>query len=264
MNFWKSLLKLKKIRRSIITHLKSDYFHEFEHCIPLQNGYEAYLLEYDSYDSFSEIFIQREYEQFIPDTNIRKILDIGANYGYFSLWLQSRKPENEIYSIMIEPSPRCQRSLDRIVSFKKLNDRFKLLHRVIANPNLGGIDFYDRPFMASSVFGSTKGENSSQVKVLTQSDITKLLPPPFDLIKCDIEGSEWDLLIHYPNILMQTKYLVLEWHDWHNGGGGLSQLVSKLGKLKYNVIKIAKPSNAVGREGKVGLILAKNLNFPIK
>lgn len=263
MKFWNSLLKFKKIRRSIITHLKSDYYHEFEHCIPLHNGYEAHLLEYDSYDSFSEIFIQREYEQFIPDTKIKKILDIGANYGYFSLWLQSRRPNNEIQSILIEPSTRCQRSLNRIVSLKKLNDRFKLLHRVIANPNLSSIDFFDRPFMASSVFGSAKGENSSQVKVLTQNDITELLPPPFDLIKCDIEGSEWDLLIHYPNILMQTKYLVLEWHDWHNGGGGFSQLVGKLEELNYKFIKTTTPTNAIGREGKVGLILAKNLNFPI-
>lgn len=264
MQFWNSLLKFKQIRRSILTHLKSDYYHEFQQYIPLQNGYEAHLLEYDSYDSFSEIFIQREYEQFVPDININKILDIGANYGYFSLWLQSRRPEQEIYSIMVEPSPRCQRSLHKIVSYKKLNDRFKLLQCVIANPNFRSIDFFDRPFMASSVFGSAKGENSSQVKVLTQNDITELLPPPFDLIKCDIEGSEWDLLLHYPNILMQTKYLVLEWHDWHNGGGGLSQLVSKLEELNYEVINIAKPTNAIGREGKVGLILAKNLKFKIK
>jgi FkbM family methyltransferase len=262
VKFWNSLLNFKNIRRSIITHLKSDYYYEFEHCIPLQNGYEAHLLEYDSYDSFSEIFIQREYEKFIPNIDIKKILDIGANYGYFSLWLQSQRPDNEIFSLMVEPSPRCQRSLNQIVCSRKFNDRFKSLQRVVAKSNLSTIDFFDRPFMAGSVFGTTNtsGEDVAQIRVLSLKEITKLLPPPYDLIKCDIEGSEWHLLNNYQNLIKKSKYLVLEWHSWHSGGGGFVQIEKKLTDLGFQIIKSSSPQKAVGRAGEVGLLLAENLD----
>ena len=117
-SLWTNLLKIPAFRRAILAHLRLDYFHELHHSIPLGNNYWAHLWENDAYDSFSEIFIQEEYADFIPDEPITKILDLGAHYGYFSLWLQSKRPKNEIYSLMVEPSQRCQRSLDKMVSIQ--------------------------------------------------------------------------------------------------------------------------------------------------
>ena len=259
MQFWSIALKYKRFRRSIITSLKSAYFHELGHCIPLNNEYEAHLLEYDAYDSFSEIFIQREYEGFIPKENISKVIDLGANFGYFSLWLQSRNPRNELFTILIEPSPRCQRSLEQLVNQTLLKGRFKYLQKAIANPKLKSIDFFDRPYMASSVFESAQKDAKSQVSVLTKKDIKELLPAPYDLIKCDIEGSEWDFINHFSEVIKSTKYILLEWHSWHNGGGGCQQLEDCLKNLDYEIVKSSNPTDAIGRDGKVGLLLAKNL-----
>ena len=108
------LLRIGFVRNKLLFHLKHKYFHELGHSIPLESGYWAHLLEKDSYDSFSEIFIKQEYLEFIPDEPISRILDIGAHYGYFSLWLQSRHPEIELTSLMIEPSPSCARSLHNL------------------------------------------------------------------------------------------------------------------------------------------------------
>ena len=104
----------------MLAHLRLDYFHEFHHSIPLGNNYWAHLWENDAYDSFSEIFIQQEYSDFIPDEPITNILDLGAHYGYFSLWLQSKRPQDEIHSLMVEPSQRCQRSLEKMAQYPKL------------------------------------------------------------------------------------------------------------------------------------------------
>ena len=84
----------------------------------------------------------------------------------------------------------------------------------------------------------------------------------FDLIKCDIEGGEWELFIHYPLILKNSKFLVMEWHSWHSGGGGFPQIENKLTDLGFQIIKSSPPQKAIGRNGEVGLFLAKNLNYP--
>ena len=103
------LLKFKFIRNRVKFNFLHNYFNELQLTIPVGSDYWAYLCENDAYDSFSEIFIQQEYSDLIPDESILNILDIGANYGYFSLWLQSKRPKDKIHSTLIEPSHRCSR-----------------------------------------------------------------------------------------------------------------------------------------------------------
>jgi hypothetical protein len=53
----------------------------------------------------------------------------------------------------------------------------------------------------------------------------------------------------------------MEWHSWHSGGGSLPQIKQKLNDFGFQIIKSSPPQKAVGRDGEVGLFLAKNLNF---
>ena len=80
-------------------------------------------------------------------------------------------------------------------------------------------------------------------------------------MKCDLEGAEWHLLTNYSEILLQSKFLLMEWHSWHLGGGGVVQIEKKLNDLEFNILRSSSPAKAVGREGEVGLFLAKNLNL---
>ena len=83
-----ALLKIPKLRTKFIHSIKQNYFNELDIAIPLQNNYWANLFHNDSYDSFSEIFIQNEYAGFIPDIEIKSVIDLGAHNGFFSVWLQ--------------------------------------------------------------------------------------------------------------------------------------------------------------------------------
>ena len=114
------LLKFKFLRDRFKFRFLHSYFNELELTIPVGSGYYAQLLESDSYDSFSEIFIQQEYSDFIPNEHITSVLDIGANFGYFSLWLQTKRPKDKIYSTLIDPSLRCSRSLKKLVDLPQL------------------------------------------------------------------------------------------------------------------------------------------------
>jgi FkbM family methyltransferase len=213
-----------------------------------------------SYDSFSEIFIQQEYEAYIPDQPLGRILDLGAHYGYFSLWLQSKRPQEQIYSIMVEPSQRCRRSLKKLIEQPQLKARFKYLQSAVSDPIMESTNFFERPFMGGSMFESSDVD-SYQVKSLKISDIVEKNSAPLDLVKCDLEGAEWHLLTNYSEILAKSKFLIMEWHSWHTGGGGIVQIEKKLKDLEFDILRSSTPAKAVGREGEVGLFLAQNLNF---
>ena len=245
----------------MLAHLRLDYFHEFHHSIPLGNNYWAHLWENDAYDSFSEIFIQKEYANFIPDEPIANLLDLGAHYGYFSLWLQSKRPQDQIHSLMVEPSQRCQRSLEKMAQYPKLGGRFQYLQAAVGSPKEEYTQFFERPFMGGSLFSTSYADCSYEVKTFTPSDDPSLTNKSFDLIKCDLEGAEWDFLIHYSSLLIKSKFLVMEWHSWHSGDGGFPQIEKKLTEIGFQIIKSSPHQKAVGRDGEVGLFLAQNLNF---
>ena len=228
--------------------------------MPLGNGYWANLLENDAYDSFSEIFIQQEYADYLPKEPISRILDIGAHYGYFSLWLQSKNPEIEIHSLMVEPSSRSRRSLNRLIEHQKLNGRFTYLQKIIDVPEKGTAIFYERRHMASSKFSYNGEEIGTNVQTLSENDILECLHPPYDLVIIDIEGSEWHFLKNYIETLKHTKHLVMEWHSWHEGGGSLTTILQELSALGFQVNKKSPAIPANGREGEVGLISATRRN----
>ena len=245
----------------MLAHLRLVYFHEFHYSIPLENNYWAHLWENDAYDSFSEIFIQQEYSDFIPDEPITNILDLGAHYGYFSLWLQSKRPQDEIHSLMVEPSQRCQRSLEKMAQYPKLGGRFQYLQAAVGNPKEELTQFFERPFMGGSLFSSSSADCSYEVKTLTLLEEQNPKKKSFDLIKCDLEGAEWEFLIHYSALLKNSKFLVMEWHSWHSGGRGYPQIEKKFTEIGFQIIKSSSSQKAVGRDGEVGLFLAQNLNF---
>lgn len=256
------LLKFKFIRNRLKFHFLHSYFNELELTIPLGFGYAAQLLEPDSYDSFSEIFIQQEYADFIPNKHITSVLDLGANFGYFSLWLQTKRPKYKIHSTLVEPSTLCRRSLEKLVGLPQLQNRFQYLPRAIADPKKSHVEFFDRPYMAGSIFKSEHKDSSYQANTLKTSEVFSSDSSSYDLVKCDIEGGEWEFILNYSLILQKSKFLLMEWHSWHSGGGGFPQIEKRLTEIGFQIINSSPPQKAIGRDGEVGLFLAKNLNYP--
>ena len=104
----KFLLKIPFIRKKVIHCIKYNHFSELKLSIPIKNGYWANLTENDSYDSFSEIFVENEYKDFVPKIKIKSLIDLGAHYGFFTIWLQSNQPDHKIDTLMVEPASRCK------------------------------------------------------------------------------------------------------------------------------------------------------------
>ena len=253
-----NLLKINSIRKKVLFEVKNKYFSELDISLPVGDNFWIQLYENDSYDSFYEIFIKKEYARFLPEINIYNILDIGANFGFFSFWLQSLYPVTKLNSIMVEPSLRCFNAINKQIDKCKFNDHFKSLRAVIGDNSLDNIKFFDRPFMAGSTFSNSFDDYYEFVPILKYDDLLNQTITPFDLIKCDIEGSEWEFINHYEELFKKCKFLLLEWHSWHTGGGGFPQIEKKLHDQGFLTYKTSQPSPAIGRNGEVGLSLFKN------
>ena len=222
------LLRLPKLRAKFIHYIKHNHFDELNVSIPLKNDYWAKLFHNDSYDSFSEIFIQNEYEGFIPDIEINSVIDLGAHHGFFSVWLQSTFPKRKIKSLLVEPSARCFPVLSELTKRKEY-DNFTFFNKCIGNPQDEENLFFDRPHMAASKYKTEDNEVAIKVSVLVPEDILNWHQPPYDLLKCDIEGAEWDLLNYYNLILENTKFAIIEWHESNKEYDQFIKLIHALG-----------------------------------
>jgi len=249
-----ALIKFPKLRAKFIHSIKQNYFDELDISIPLQNNYWAKLFRNDSYDSFSEIFIQNEYEGFIPDLEINRVIDLGAHHGFFSIWLQSTLPKRKIKSLLIEPSTRCFPVLSELTKRKEY-DNFTFFNKCIGNRQDGENLFFDRPHMASSNAQIDQREIAEKVLVLKPEDVYQWQTPPYDLIKCDIEGAENLLFENYSDILLNTKFVIIEWH-----GKKCAEFVKRnFENLNFSIIKSSHSAQDIQNEQiKSGIFLAQN------
>ena len=253
-----ALLKIPKLRAKLIHSIKQNYFDELDVSIPLQNNYWAKLFHNDSYDSFSEIFIQNEYEGFIPDIEINSVIDLGAHHGFFSVWLQSLSEKRKFKSLLVEPSPRCHPVLRELSERKEYIEKFVFINKSIGNPDEGENIFFDRPHMASSNFKKNEKELAEKVSVLTLRDISEWHSAPYDLLKCDIEGAEWKLIAYYDSILIKSKFAIIEWHE---GGGAFDKFVNLINELEFSIIKSSQEESSQSRGNSTVLLLIENNRF---
>ena len=252
------LLKIPSIRKKVLHRIKYNYFNELNISIPLKNNYWADLMQTDSYDSFSEIFIHNEYEGFIPNIEIKSLIDLGAHHGFFSVWLQSSLKKVKLKTLLVEPSARCAPILTQLLQKKEYKGNFFFINKCIGNPEEDEIQFFDRPHMASSNFKTDAGELAERVSVLTERDISQWQNPPYDLLKCDIEGAEFLLLKHYSEVLLNTKFVILEWHDQKSA----NSLINEFKNLNFSIIKDSSLTQSVESSNtQSGIFLARNNNL---
>ena len=254
------LLLIRAFRQHLAFHLKYRYFQDLNIEVPVGENLIAILPYLDSSDSFSEIFLRHEYREFLQEIELpHKWIDIGCHMGYFSLYLENWRRlsgvSEQSSAILIDADSRTKTAITRLIERNKLSNRWTYQYAAIGRPT-DLATFYEDDYMASTSLEGAAGK-PVKVDVCKAQDIEEKLPGYYDLVKVDIEGSEWDFLNHYEEILQKTRYLLLEWHSWHGGGGGFAQLKAKIFKLGFLILSESKPQSLESKERQVGLILAE-------
>ncbi len=159
---------------------------------------------------FHEVFIPGEYEP-PPAVAERvaslgrppRVLDLGGNIGLFAVWCRDRWPGAHVVSV--EPDPENLELLRRTAGGGEGID----VVPACATCRDGSIRFVAGKFCESHVAGSESLEETIEVPCV---DIFPLAQSA-DVVKMDIEGSEWEILadprLADPRV---ASMWVIEWH----------------------------------------------------
>ena len=208
------------IRERVGFALSQSYYADLQVSVPLTDGLQCPITHRDYWHSFSEIFVQREYDgawQHMPLP--RKWLDLGCHAGYFSLyllWKNARarcaiRPE----ALLIDADARTEEAVGRMLRLNRLDKQVRYIMGAIARSGDTSL-FVERPCMSSSLSRTqSRGDDGTarRVRVVSSREILETLEPPYDLIKVDLEGGELELLPAYAEVLAATRYVLLEWHS---------------------------------------------------
>lgn len=140
------------------------------------------------------------------------IYDIGANIGYYTLFFSQLSSEGKV--IAFEPDPV---NFKYLLKNKELNNLINvtLLNKGVSSKS-GMSEFYQdiRTGRTSSLekdawHPKATKLNKISVENITLNEASKVYGQP-DIIKCDVEGHELDVLLGADKVLLNNPILILE------------------------------------------------------
>jgi len=224
-----AMLKQPELRRRVIFELEQNYYQDLNISVPLDFCLICPITLADHWHSFVEIFVERVYASAFNSIALpSRWVDIGCHAGYFSLFLiglrAKQNRSGDFRCLLIDADPRVKLAVKKLVSLNRLEERMTFQHGAVAKGH-GEVSFSMRSVMSSAVTVSGQGDGqTATVPIASQEDLLLSLAPPYDLIKVDIEGMEHEFFSNYDRIIRASSYLLVEWHSWHTGGGGASQI----------------------------------------
>lgn len=196
---------------------------------------------------YNEIFVSGEYDVAIAEARRRKkqeefrVLDLGANVGFFSLraaeaHLQAGGTGETFLLTCVEGSPRtCEELKMRLGRNNLLLPNVQIVLGLVGGNKQGAAYFSDEFTHYGNSITNTKGKTNT----VTYIDIEQHLSATnvIDLLKCDIEGAEFDFIDVYEQLLRRTRILVMEIHRYGKDVKALRKRVEGYGFLSPKILR---------------------------
>jgi len=188
----------------------------------LRSGVEIAVRSRAEWVIYNDIFVEGEYDEPLrraiadcPPGQDLRILDLGANVGYFGLRAFDRVaaagPRGpRIMLTMVEGSPAVFNELQQRMRQPRCDGGVHLVSG-LAGHRTGSAEIVQGPFHVENRVVKRRQPGTVTVAYV---DLDALLDPGavVDLLKCDIEGGEQDLIGGYPALLARTRRAVFELH----------------------------------------------------
>ena len=247
-------LRTSFFRKRIAFHFRYEYFSDLELSIPLSHGFSCPIPMLDAFYSFSEIFVTDEYGSFLNEIPLPgRWLDLGSHVGYFTLYLAWRHAltasAGDWRALLIDADPRTEAYTRRTLAQNSLLQKCEYLVGLISQ-RTGEVEFALREGMGSSSDTSMGGIRSVQrVQVIRPEKILDALPPPYDLIKIDVEGAEIDFIEAYKEVHAHAAAILVEWHSPDKEGSRAKDLRELLERSDFNLVREVRPQRTLKLDG---------------
>ncbi|MBI5728845.1 MAG: FkbM family methyltransferase [Candidatus Magasanikbacteria bacterium] len=201
----------------------------------------------------NEIFTLHEYRSAEP--LIREaadpVADIGAHAGFFTLFARGLNPTVPISAI--EPAAENVVQLKRHLSLNKIKGVEVVEGAVVGEKRRQKLVLTADSHNHYLSDTPNTDEETRSVPLLTLADIrAKLGAEQFSVVKCDIEGGEYDILLKTTDKeLQKVKAFILEYHTSHDRR--VKILETRLRELGYGVQVFPSKFDKT-----MGFIFAKN------
>jgi FkbM family methyltransferase len=204
----------------------------------VHSGLEVAVADKHEMDTFKEIFIQQDYDDFLDQLPApQRILDLGCNSGYFALLMLNRAMSRKGNALLPEMvlldanAKAVERARSVIACSGVTQAKATFVHGLVGQRGSRSASFYLAPASAeSSAEHRTKRSKVFSVPCVDLAAlISQHFPLGLDLIKCDIEGAEEDLVRQWPEVLGQTKALLVEWHGFRGSWEDFSKVLDSQG-----------------------------------
>lgn len=181
--------------------------------INTRSGRHFRLTEFYDLETLWQIYCRGVY---VVDPNDRVIIDAGANIGFFTCFAASRAPRAIVHAI--EPFPRTFDRLVQTVAANGLDDRVTCHCLALSSSN--GVGTLTGSASASQMvrLNARAGEGPA-TRLSTLEALYESIPEDaIDLLKMDIEGSEYDVLLSTPPaVLHRIRRIDVEVHPCGSG-----------------------------------------------
>jgi FkbM family methyltransferase len=187
----------------------------------LPSGLELTVESPADWTLYNDIFVDGEYDESIravladaPAGRPLTVLDLGANVGYFVLRLADAALRHPVdfRLVAVEPSSRLVLQFERrIVAQPVIAGRVRVVHGLAGRRNGEG-RLFESPLHFEHSTMPRRRLRSVPVPYL---DLDRLVDewPEIDLLKCDVEGAELEMLQTYAaTLLPKVRHAVIELH----------------------------------------------------
>jgi len=168
-------------------------------------------------------------------------VDVGANYGYYSLLGALWNPALEVASF--EPVPQIYEGLARNIVFNGISDRVTAYQMALSNrtgkatfflPPSEGSDYESTGTLVADGWQSRKQSPSFQVEAMRFDDFRRLHPMHVDIVKIDVEDFEASVLQGMAETIARDRpFIICEILPREHKNQETKEIVEQLGYTAY-------------------------------
>lgn len=212
----------------LLRELQQKYYEQAQLNFTLASGVHVEVLSHVDWCLYNDIFVDGEYNKPIEmlvslareGREDLRILDLGSNVGFFLLRVLDRLAveglQPRLFVGAVEPDACNIAEMRRRVGQQEASRAGSCqlnLVRGLAGKRQGGAAFQQtHSYHAGRVVESSMDASNNEMQ-LEYIDLDQAFgEQPWDLVKCDIEGSENQFVESYPHLLSQAGMLVIELH----------------------------------------------------
>ncbi len=212
----------------------------------LANGVEADVPRAMLF-TFKELFFTDDYFRGLPrgrfDNSRLTVIDIGANVGYFSLYVFARFPGSRV--IAFEPIESNFRLLESNRERNPKQDWTLVPQAVYSQPGplVLKVAPQDEFTTDATIFENARGAEEIRVEATSLAEILETqVPGTVDYLKLDCEGAEYDVLYGCPpDLFERIRTIVVETHPGREENQTKQALQRFLGAAGYSTRTDSSP-----------------------